>query len=81
MPIASEPLSRSSVQDAFRQARIQAGIHKRATVHTLWHSYDTAANIIFQDLTLSLLTLSLQNHYLLADRRAIEHSCNPFGGL
>lgn len=41
MPINNEPLSRSSVQNAFRQARIEAGIHKRATVHTLRHSYAT----------------------------------------
>lgn len=41
MPISNEPLSRTSVQNAFRQARIEAGIHKRATVHTLRHSYAT----------------------------------------
>jgi integrase/recombinase XerD len=41
MPISKEPISPSSVQKAFRRARNQAGIHKRATVHTLRHSYAT----------------------------------------
>jgi len=38
---ASEPLSRSSVQQAFRAALKQNGNHKRASVHTLRHSWAT----------------------------------------
>jgi site-specific recombinase XerD len=30
-----------SVQGAFREAKIQAGIRKRASIHTLRHSYAT----------------------------------------
>jgi integrase/recombinase XerD len=40
-PIAGMPISKSSVQTAFREARIEAGINKRASVHTLRHSYAT----------------------------------------
>lgn len=35
------PLSDASVQSAFRQARIKAGIRKKASVHTLRHSFAT----------------------------------------
>lgn len=35
------PISRSSLQSAFTRARKQSGIHKRAHVHTLRHSYAT----------------------------------------
>jgi site-specific recombinase XerD len=38
---ATEPMPFCSVQDAFRLARREAGIHKRASVHTLRHSYAT----------------------------------------
>ncbi len=41
MPTANEPMPRSSVQDAFRAALRQSGIHKRACVHTLRHSWAT----------------------------------------
>jgi site-specific recombinase XerD len=41
MPTASEPMPRNSVQDAFRAALTASGIHKRASVHTLRHSYAT----------------------------------------
>jgi len=41
MSTASEPMPRSSVQDAFRAALKHSGIHKRASVHTLRHSYAT----------------------------------------
>jgi integrase/recombinase XerD len=41
MATASEPMSRSSVQDAFRAALKQSGVHKHASVHTLRHSYAT----------------------------------------
>lgn len=40
-PIAGIPLSLSSVQNAFREAKRDAGINKRASVHTLRHSYAT----------------------------------------
>lgn len=40
-PIANVPLSRTSVQNAFKEAKNEAGINKRASVHTLRHSYAT----------------------------------------
>jgi len=40
-PIAAVPLSLSSVQNAFKKAKNEAGINKRASVHTLRHSYAT----------------------------------------
>ena len=41
MPYATRPLHNSSVQVAFRKARNAAGINKKATVHTLRHSWAT----------------------------------------
>jgi site-specific recombinase XerD len=41
MATASTPMPRSSVQDAFRVALTHSGNHKRASVHTLRHSYAT----------------------------------------
>jgi site-specific recombinase XerD len=41
MSTASTPMPRNSVQDAFRAALKASGIHKRASVHTLRHSYAT----------------------------------------
>ena len=41
VPIGAGPISRSSVQSAFVRARRQSGVHKRAHVHTLRHSYAT----------------------------------------
>lgn len=41
MPTAAEPLSRSSVQNAFKRAVKAVGIHKRVSVHSLRHSYAT----------------------------------------
>jgi integrase/recombinase XerD len=38
---ATEPMSKSSVQDAFHAALKQSGISKRASVHTLRHSWAT----------------------------------------
>ena len=38
---ATEPISRSSVQDAFHAALKESGNHKRASVHTLRHSWAT----------------------------------------
>jgi integrase/recombinase XerD len=35
------PISDSSLQSAFRRALLQSGVHKRAHVHTLRHSYAT----------------------------------------
>jgi site-specific recombinase XerD len=41
-PGATEPMSRSSVQGAFRRAKFKAGITKRyVSIHTLRHSYAT----------------------------------------
>ncbi len=41
MSNATTPISNSSVQAAFRKASKTAGIHKKATVHTLRHSWAT----------------------------------------
>jgi len=41
MPYATKPLSNSSVQAAFRSALKTAGINKKATVHTMRHSWAT----------------------------------------
>jgi len=41
MPVATTPVSNSSVQAAFRSALKTAGINKKATVHTLRHSWAT----------------------------------------
>jgi len=38
---ANQPMNESGVQRAFRAAVKESGIHKRATVHTLRHSYAT----------------------------------------
>jgi integrase/recombinase XerD len=38
---STEPISRSSVQDAFHAALQESGNHKRASVHTLRHSWAT----------------------------------------
>lgn len=41
MPTATEPMPRHSLQDAFRSALKHSRIRKRASVHTLRHSYAT----------------------------------------
>lgn len=41
MPYATKPVSKSSVQTALRSALKTAGINKKATVHTLRHSWAT----------------------------------------
>jgi site-specific recombinase XerD len=41
MAPASAPMPSNSVQDAFRAARKASGLHTRASVHTLRHSYAT----------------------------------------
>jgi len=38
---STEPMSKSSVQDAFHAALLDSGNHKRASVHTLRHSWAT----------------------------------------
>jgi integrase/recombinase XerD len=41
MPTATEPMPRSSVQTVFKEALKKSGISKKASVHTLRHSYAT----------------------------------------
>ena len=41
VPAGAGPISRSSLQSAFVRALRQSGVHKRAHVHTLRHSYAT----------------------------------------
>ena len=41
MPTATEPMPRSSVQIVFKETLKKSGISKRASVHTLRHSYAT----------------------------------------
>ncbi len=41
MATATEPLPRTSVQIVFKAALRECGLHKRASVHTLRHSYAT----------------------------------------
>ena len=41
MPFATTPVSNSSVQTVFRKALKTAGINKKASVHTLRHSWAT----------------------------------------
>ncbi len=41
MPFATRPISKSSVQTAFRKTLKTAGINKKATVHSLRHSWAT----------------------------------------
>jgi len=41
MPFAKTPMSKGCVQTAFREGLRQTGINKRASVHTLRHSYAT----------------------------------------
>jgi integrase/recombinase XerD len=41
VPPGAGPISRSSLQSAFVRAVKQSGVHKRAHVHTLRHSYAT----------------------------------------
>jgi site-specific recombinase XerD len=37
----SEPITRDSLQSAFRRAVRKSGVHKKAHIHTLRHSYAT----------------------------------------
>ena len=40
-PVSKIPMSIEGVQGAFRRAKLEAGIQKRASIHTLRHSYAT----------------------------------------
>src|SRR3970040_807360 len=40
-PVAPGPVTRSSLQSAFARARKAAGVPKRASIHTLRHSFAT----------------------------------------
>jgi site-specific recombinase XerD len=40
-PVSQIPMSIEGVQGAFRRAKIEAGVQKRASIHTLRHSYAT----------------------------------------
>lgn len=40
-PVSKIPMSIEGVQGAFRRAKIEAGVQKRASIHTLRHSYAT----------------------------------------
>ncbi len=41
LPVTPGPVTRSSLQSAFQRARRAAGVAKRASIHTLRHSYAT----------------------------------------
>lgn len=50
---AATPINRSSLQSAFTRAVTQSGVHKRAHVHTLRHSY--ATHLLEAGVTLRLI--------------------------
>jgi integrase/recombinase XerD len=52
-PTAQRPTPLSNVQDAFRLALHQSGIPKKASVHTLRHSYTT--HLLEADVNLRLI--------------------------
>jgi integrase/recombinase XerD len=60
MATASEPLPRTSVQDAFRAALKASGIHQRASVHTLRHAWATP--LLEAGVTLRLIQEYLGHH-------------------
>ena len=57
VPVGAGPISRSSLQSAFRRALLQSGVHKRAHVHTLRHSY--ATHLLEDGVNLRLIQESL----------------------
>src|SRR4029453_8919619 len=65
-PTAQRPTPLSNVQDAFRLALHQSGIPKKASVHTLRHSYTT--HLLEADVNLRLIQEylghnSARNHF------------------
>ncbi len=90
-PISKKPMSKSSVQAAFRQARYAAGIIKRrVTVHTLRHSYAThlleaGVNIRVIQRNMGHANLETTMAYLHFTRTGLENACelinSVMGGL
>jgi len=87
---ASAPMPRNSVQDAFRAALKASGLHKRASVHTLRHSY--ATHLLESGVNLRLIqdylghdsptTTALYTHLTAtADARARETLADLMGDL
>lgn len=88
---AKRPMSKSSVQAAFRKARFAAGINKRrVSVHTLRHSYAThlleaGVNIRVIQRNMGHASLETTMAYLHFTRAGLENACelinSVMGGL